>query len=728
MSDDTHVHKLAGCAPTPLASYLKAIGILRLIAEQADPKAHGWWSGDVFHLRSTLDRNALLRFFLEDYSPTPLVGPWGARSGFYADQSEASSRNALNEIQESTLDRLAHFRTVVSSLRAILHHHGFENKPSEDDELGKWRLKVLCRANLPDEVIPWVDAAFVLMGTTPRFPIILGTGGNEGSGSYMSGFSQQIVSLMIHRKYDAAISSSLFGGAIVNSLTTQTPGHFAPDATGGPNASSESVGEIAMNPWDYILMLEGVIVFAGSCVKKLESHNDHSLAFPFTVNQCGVGYPSASAADEHTSRGETWLPLWSRPAPYLEIAAAFAEGRAGLGRRKATTSVDFSRAVAILGTDRGFAAFQRFGFLTRNGDRSTFAVSLGRVAASPQSQVRLIDEIDEWLDGFRRGVGLKTAPARARRVLTHLEAAIQTLCRRGGPSSLQEVLIALGEAGATLSESSEWRELSFQRPLPLLSPDWLMESDDLTTEFRLSASLASVFSAKTGWLRQYIDPIEYKGALTDQRLQWIAWTDGPSALSRVVWKTRRLQDNLIAVLHRRIIDAVRYEERAADGTLVFPDQCILPASLSNISAFLKRTTDDDRIGSLIRGLVLLDWSRVKEHRVKSDLPTVPNDSLPSGSFAILKLCHTHCPIRSFYVRLDPTIAHRGVAGDAHEAIPIASRRLTASGLTPALQTAGILPVSVRRMIAALLFPVSKRDVDRLASLVLRPQSVDSNDN
>lgn len=34
-----HIHKLDGCAPTPLAHYLKALGILRLVAEQADPNA-----------------------------------------------------------------------------------------------------------------------------------------------------------------------------------------------------------------------------------------------------------------------------------------------------------------------------------------------------------------------------------------------------------------------------------------------------------------------------------------------------------------------------------------------------------------------------------------------------------------------------------------------------------------------------------------------------------------
>ena len=43
-----HVHQLDGCAPAPLAHYLKALGILRLVAEQADRDARGWWDGDRF--------------------------------------------------------------------------------------------------------------------------------------------------------------------------------------------------------------------------------------------------------------------------------------------------------------------------------------------------------------------------------------------------------------------------------------------------------------------------------------------------------------------------------------------------------------------------------------------------------------------------------------------------------------------------------------------------------
>lgn len=37
-----HLHYLRGCSPTRLANYLKALGILRLVAEKDDPDARGW--------------------------------------------------------------------------------------------------------------------------------------------------------------------------------------------------------------------------------------------------------------------------------------------------------------------------------------------------------------------------------------------------------------------------------------------------------------------------------------------------------------------------------------------------------------------------------------------------------------------------------------------------------------------------------------------------------------
>ncbi len=76
-----HLHVLRGCGARPLAAYLKALGVLRVISEQADPLARAYWDEERFVLLTRLDEQALCEFFLERWSPTPCVSPWnnGAR-------------------------------------------------------------------------------------------------------------------------------------------------------------------------------------------------------------------------------------------------------------------------------------------------------------------------------------------------------------------------------------------------------------------------------------------------------------------------------------------------------------------------------------------------------------------------------------------------------------------------------------------------------------------------
>ena len=78
-----HRHVLHGCKSRPLASHLKSLGILRLLAEQKDPLAKGWWEGECFAISTDMDRDEIEAFWCEMYAPTPIVAPWHGGSGFY---------------------------------------------------------------------------------------------------------------------------------------------------------------------------------------------------------------------------------------------------------------------------------------------------------------------------------------------------------------------------------------------------------------------------------------------------------------------------------------------------------------------------------------------------------------------------------------------------------------------------------------------------------------------
>jgi CRISPR-associated protein Csx17 len=68
---------LSGCSVAPLDSYLKALGILRLLAEQApEARARGFWRNDSFVLETEWTQEQILDFFLNQYAPTPVIAPW----------------------------------------------------------------------------------------------------------------------------------------------------------------------------------------------------------------------------------------------------------------------------------------------------------------------------------------------------------------------------------------------------------------------------------------------------------------------------------------------------------------------------------------------------------------------------------------------------------------------------------------------------------------------------
>jgi CRISPR-associated protein Csx17 len=78
------VHELTGLRPDALATYLEALGGLRLLAEQRDPSVRGFWRDEHFVLVTELQWEEIESFFVEKYAPTPILAPWNMESGFFS--------------------------------------------------------------------------------------------------------------------------------------------------------------------------------------------------------------------------------------------------------------------------------------------------------------------------------------------------------------------------------------------------------------------------------------------------------------------------------------------------------------------------------------------------------------------------------------------------------------------------------------------------------------------
>ena len=88
---------------------------MRLVCKQADPQARGWWQGDVFHLETSLDQEEIVHFFLEKYSPTPIVAPWIGGSGF----REGNDTTWREAIRASVDNRFSDYRQTINDILAF---------------------------------------------------------------------------------------------------------------------------------------------------------------------------------------------------------------------------------------------------------------------------------------------------------------------------------------------------------------------------------------------------------------------------------------------------------------------------------------------------------------------------------------------------------------------------------------------------------------------------------
>ncbi|KXK01021.1 MAG: hypothetical protein UZ03_NOB001002373 [Nitrospira sp. OLB3] len=710
--------QLAGCRPEPLAHYLKALGILRLVSEQVDPEVRGWWADDVFWLRTKLSPEEVEQFLLEAYRPTPIIAPWNGGSGFYYQEEKLKEKDpvtgkrkktgvrnqptaatrVVDAVASSTAPRLADFRRVIQDARAVLGARNYQEAPGDEE---KESLMRELRGQFSDTAVNWLDAAFVLTEEKPKYPPLLGTGGNDGNTDFSSNFMQRLLELFdgIAGKPSHQASSwlqeALFGTIVGGLQKGAAIGQFNPAASGGTNAGPGFEADSLINPWDFVFMMEGALVFAAATTKRLSHSGFGELSYPFTTRSTPVGYGSSSGNGDNP-RGEIWLPLWTSPARLAEVASLFSEGRAQIGRRQASTGVDFARALASLGTDRGVQMFQRYSFLQRNG-KNFYATGIGRWKVTHRSEVNLLSEIDGWLDRFRSAPLGDRAPARLGQALRGIERAIMEYCQTGDAQRTGNILIALGEAEAILAQSPlQFRKKYFLKSIPLLSPKWVEAANDGSVEFRLAASLASV------GLRENMEPVRVEAA-------WVGWLD-PDTHPRVVWGHGSLTDNQNAVLSRRCMDAQREQRKG------LPLAGKYPASLNDICEFIVGNVDERRLEGLLRGLTLINWRLVQESSQATDDRESPLPAL----YVLLKLTHLPHPFRGISIPYEPAIIARSIAGQSSEASRLAVRRLRGCGFMPAVEVT-CEPANVTRRIAgAVLFPISKQQEASLAGRILGP--------
>ena len=720
-----HEIELGGCTPEPLMSYLKALGIFRIVAEQSDGNARAWWKNDTFFLHSMLDREELTAFFLDEYKPTPIVSPWNSSSSI---TSKSESKNLDNKVLVLESPRFHLWNEVVQISRHI-YGQSQEIKSSERKE---WIL-AQCRVWFPDEALDWLDATYILTSSGAKFPPILGTGGNDGRLEFSRNFFQNIVlalNLDNKRNGDSIIRDQVVAALFDEGsprLQKRTNGFFNPGSVGGANSSVGFSGDSLTNPWDYVLMFEGALLFAGAAARRLSPQSRTKAVFPFTVDNSAGGYGTAADSEYgDSSRAEFWAPVWDSPTSLRELSHLVSEGRAQLGRRQAGTGTDFARAVAGLGIERGVSQFHRYGFMVRNG-LAYLAAPLGRFRVrqdnSEVDRTNVLFDLDQWTDSLRRQLSGRNAPAGLGSALRRIDDSIIEFCQRGHPRDLQNVLIAVGRAERWLAKSSIRDKVD---PIDNLSWEWIEHAkDDDTPEFRLARSLASILyeprdgQRQIGPIRENLEPVKTR------QYQRTEWDDTNRSF---VWTAGDPLSNMLAVLTRRCLDGQR------EGLRHPPLDSQYSARLTDIVAFLNGDVDYQRIADLALPLSFIPHWRPRGVEDSQQRNSINAPFELSTAYATMKL--TLLP-RKFECQeygadidiwQEPRMLALLRARRVNDAYDVAHRRIIASGLRPLSSSPGISDRSEygRRLAAALLFPLDEINNNALAQRALRQPELASN--
>lgn len=806
---------LLGCAPIPLAHYLKALGILRLVAEseKGDATATARWQGDQFILHSRFDREGLAEFFLNTYAPTPILAPWNGGSGFY----EGDDQTAVNSIIKSDAIRFSPLKRSIETILAWPQLgptkqplskmvETLENEAAQSDgkaakdlrELiaeftesaksfssqtgialervveshieqveqmavassrdarkalsnllktgkkvrtafkkchrasGKELLVLLARSSLPDSAMLGIDAMVpTLSQGTVTYPPLFGSGGTDGRLEFTNTFLQCLCEIIQVETGQPTPESSSWLKASLFQETTAEPfsdapiGQFFPGAAGGTNATSGFDGKSIVNPWDYVLMMEGGMLFVGAAVKKLDSSDYGSMVCPFCVSHNGAGFASSTRGDEAKAGCEIWAPLWGQPATFAEVQSVFSEGRAQLKGSFARTGVDFAQAAVTLGVDRGISEFQRYALLERNG-LSNFATPLGRFVVRRNARADLLADAHRWLSRLRAKTDPEAkpkAPNAVRSAFNIVEQRILELCQEDSPNRMLALLVSLGATERAIARSFTWAVTKdkWQRenasPLCGLRSEWLNQIADCA-EMRLAAALAGLRSSfgpgrEILRFRQHLEPLK---RTEHGEFFHPGWTEKNSE-NDTVWHDGDLASALNAITARRLM---RFQQAGTDG---WPDWSPRCARLDDITAFIEGRVNEALLADLLWGLACIEdgpnitASRPKDGSFSSNAEPPP--IAPSAFYALLKLCHHQQPASEDPVPLVPAILRRAMNGDGKAASELAARRLRASGHAPLVETLPVSGETARRTAATILFPISDRDFQRLAQSILR---------
>ncbi len=613
--------ELQGCRHDILGHYLKAIGLLRVLARCADhddrdPDAEGWWDMDqaCFCLYSekypTMEK--LVEFFEKCYQPTPVMAAWNKEigaSGNIAKEFHASCEWKIATAYASEVVAAADKKKPMNALKRTSAEAFAAYRDDSRHDLSE----VLDAVAVPRFCRSSDNPAFLMKGIAGRAHLW------RSYWEYLEVFAK-LRKVKKKDGFNSLLTATLKGhGTAQPAKGKGTP--FFPDAIKGYNLGTGWVQEkYPFNALDYVLAVEGAFALRGTAARNIGSASKRFVAFPFVFD---TGEDLVDDGNEIKGTAfALWLPLWSRPTTFAELASFISDAQARLPGKDARFSAEFVRALHAQGVDAGFSGWQEFRFKMK-GSRVPW-ITTGRYVGSSSAHGSLSDtsranatllnrglaplDDSRFLDQF--DIVLKGSKADSRSphpVRAAINAAMETAVHESVPLNYLALLESVYSACRQMCVSESFREslpgkrASFFEALPMEEWDSLLSPLDSKTEFRIARSLASI----TGLQRQSNG--DYSAAqpmlgsllpLTRGRSRWFL----PEKRDRThqdVWTGEDLTYDLAAVLRRRYMDSLKDDQPAL--------RAVHGARLDDVLAFLRGELDDRLIARWTEAMSLIGW-------------------------------------------------------------------------------------------------------------------------
>jgi CRISPR-associated protein Csx17 len=665
-----HILKLPGCTLEPLGNYLKALGVFRLVAEQADTNVQAWWKNGMLNIATAkfLSTNDLIKWLYSECAYTAFLAPWSTNTGWGKGGKRDAGGEALKQLLSDNMPRTERFRVAADNLVRVVSPNltrEANQLPVEIQTVTDWvvnrsesQIITALRSKVREQwLVDWLDSVAGIQITRAEqslfhrwFPLFA-KGGAEGSGNYIVRQQEYLADAFCInpkegiKRLETSIACSSNPNILENNKLS---GLFYPGFRGDPNIGQSFTGETRVNTWDFILLLEGMLLFSSAVTRRFgASRGDAS--FPFYCEASMGGSSSISLreipeADKSINSGEIWCPIWKQPLRYEVLKALFKEGRFQTGDKTAYKAVQFALAVTRFGCDRGISSFIRYGLIRRSGsygkqDRTVpLGVPLGFYPVISGSELSLLESLIEFdmqlsSGGIALGVG-NNHPARLLSARAAYEGALFDTIIAAGIEGSNENSPKMHDALLTsiLTLSKLVREFATTKgrirsgkgskarmperpnaPLPSqLSSKWLnLKPSGNVLEYRLARSIAGIepwgqreqddrIASAVEAIRANLLPLKWKS----NTWQW-------DEISRsAVWsRGATLFDNFTAVLRRRLIDASKGK---GDG---LPLWSKYGASFSDLLALWHGEVDENRLADLIHALALIDTGTWKPERI-----------------------------------------------------------------------------------------------------------------